>query len=68
MFHIDDAVSKVQRAVTMKRVTQSTVQATKALYQALSALHLQKVLAVINSRLYRIWIYTQRSCELGFHD
>lgn len=38
----------------MKRVTQSTMQVTKALYEALATLDLQKGSAVMDSRQYRI--------------
>lgn len=38
----------------MKRVTQHTVKMTKALYEALGTLDLQKGSAVMDSRQYRI--------------
>jgi hypothetical protein len=71
MSHVDDVASQVHTAVTMHRVTQSPAQVTKALYEALSALDLQKVSAAMHSRQDRIWKRTHqcwRFCELGHHD
>ncbi|KAL6041572.1 hypothetical protein STEG23_030247, partial [Scotinomys teguina] len=54
MSHIDALVSKVQKAMTMKGLSQSMTQVTKGLDEALSAMDPQRMSAVMDRQDCRL--------------